>query len=72
LAEVIGFIIEIFFRIVVEAIFEGIFYGLKKFWYWMSGQERKADNVVSGHHKAQEARRERIKQIRQKRNRKKR
>jgi hypothetical protein len=33
LGEVIGFVIEIFFCIVIEAVFEGLFYGLKKFIY---------------------------------------
>ena len=72
MGEAVGFIIEIFFRIVLEAVFEGLFYGLKKFWYWMTGQNPKMQKVLSGHKKAQEARRQRIEQIRRKRNRKKR
>jgi hypothetical protein len=71
LGEAIAFIGEIILRVVFEAIFEGLFYGVKKIWYWITGREERAQMAFDRHRKAQDARRQRVEQIRHKRRRKK-
>ena len=57
------------FRVMLEALFEGIFYGLKKFWYWLTGQSGKAERTLDAHQESVEHRRQVIEELRSKRSR---
>ena len=67
MAEVLGFIAEVLIRIFLEAVVEGFGYGLKKLWYWLTGQTDKAQSANGYHQLAREKRRKALEQIRQKR-----
>jgi hypothetical protein len=71
LADVVGFFVEIVCRLVLEALFEGIWYGLKKSWYFLTGQEQKAQSILAMHKVSQERRRQAIETMRQRRRKRK-
>ncbi len=66
-----GFVVEVLFEIVLQALFEGVFYGLRRLWYWATGQETKEETAVISHHEAKLERRHRLDDIRRRRGEKK-
>ncbi|MGE4305486.1 MAG: hypothetical protein AB7E24_15815 [Novosphingobium sp.] len=71
MADVGGFLIETVLRLIFEALFEGIWYGLKKVWYFLTGQGQKAEKTLAAHKVSQERRRQAVENIRQRRRKRK-
>ena len=60
MGEVLAFIVEMIFRVIFEAIVEGIFYGLKRVWLALFGKrapEAKRLEVMAEHEEAKRQRR---------------
>jgi hypothetical protein len=68
---VIEFLFEVLFEIVFEAIIEGITYGFEQAWSLATRQAERRNQLIHKHEMAQEQRRQRLAQIKLKRQRKK-
>ena len=65
LDEAVGFVGRMLVQIFFEAIFEGILYGLRKIWYFSTGQRQKAEKTLAAHKVSQARRRQAVENIRQ-------
>lgn len=67
LGDMVAFILRVFVEIVLQAIFEGIFYGLKWLWLSITGQDGKKRYSKEAHELVKNERRKTLEEIRQKR-----